>query len=170
MNIQQGVSYLKDVTLLHSFHILLVFVRLAAWNEKCKCYSSLPLGAVIISYLVSQSSEFCCHNPLCSFSTSNTKGKRIFRYRLSPETFGYTLVFTYLIYDILTDIINGKLGHSPESYMCLLMSMKLWINEPNKQLLCCIETRSLTMKQLCVRACEMSHSVSMIELKTFIFW
>jgi hypothetical protein len=24
---------------------------------------------------------------------SNTKGKRIFRYRLSPETFGYTLVF-----------------------------------------------------------------------------
>jgi hypothetical protein len=41
---------------------------------------------------VSQSSEFCRHNPLCCFSTSNTKGKRIFRYRLSPETFGYTLV------------------------------------------------------------------------------
>jgi len=29
---------------------------------------------------VSQSSEFCCHNPLCCFSTSNTKGKRIFHY------------------------------------------------------------------------------------------
>jgi hypothetical protein len=43
-------------------------------------------------YSVSQSSEFCRHNPLCCFSTSNTKGKRIFRYRLSPETFGYTLV------------------------------------------------------------------------------
>jgi len=23
---------------------------------------------------------------------SNTKGKRIFRYRLSPETFGYTII------------------------------------------------------------------------------
>jgi len=29
---------------------------------------------------------------LCCFPTSNTKGKPIFRYRLSPETFGYTLV------------------------------------------------------------------------------
>jgi hypothetical protein len=42
-------------------------------------------------YFVSQSSEFCLHNPLYCFSTSNTKGKRIFRYCLSPETFGYTL-------------------------------------------------------------------------------
>jgi len=41
---------------------------------------------------VSQSSEFCCHNPLCCFSTSNTKGKRIFHYRLSPETSVYKLV------------------------------------------------------------------------------
>jgi hypothetical protein len=31
-------------------------------------------------YSVSQPSEFCRHNPLCCFSTSNTKGKRIFRY------------------------------------------------------------------------------------------
>jgi len=30
---------------------------------------------------------------LC-FSTSNTKDKRIFRYRLSPETFGYTLKYS----------------------------------------------------------------------------
>jgi hypothetical protein len=43
---------------------------------------------------VSQSSEFCRHKPLCYFSTSNTEGKRIFRYRLSPETFGYTHVRT----------------------------------------------------------------------------
>jgi hypothetical protein len=43
-------------------------------------------------YYVSQSSEFYLHNSLCCFSTSNTKGKRIFRYRLSSETFGYTLV------------------------------------------------------------------------------
>jgi hypothetical protein len=44
-------------------------------------------------YFVSQSSEFCRHNSLCYLSTSNTKGKRIFRYRLSPETFGYILVY-----------------------------------------------------------------------------
>jgi hypothetical protein len=37
-------------------------------------------------YFVSQSSEFCHRSPLCCFSTSNTKGKSIFRYRLSPET------------------------------------------------------------------------------------
>jgi len=29
-------------------------------------------------------------------ATSNTKGKRIFRYRLSPETFGYTLALSVL--------------------------------------------------------------------------
>jgi hypothetical protein len=46
-------------------------------------------------YFVSQSSEFCHHNPLCCFST------RVycccccclFRYRVSSETFGYTIVF-----------------------------------------------------------------------------
>jgi len=43
-------------------------------------------------YFVSRSSEWCRHNPLCCFSTSNTKGRHIFRYRISPETFGYTLV------------------------------------------------------------------------------
>jgi len=31
-------------------------------------------------YFVSQSGEFCCHGPLCCFSTSITKGKFIFRY------------------------------------------------------------------------------------------
>jgi hypothetical protein len=41
---------------------------------------------------VSQSSEFCSHNPLCCFSTSKAKGKRIYRYRLKPETYGYTLL------------------------------------------------------------------------------
>jgi hypothetical protein len=43
-------------------------------------------------YFVSQSSEFYRHNPLCYFSMGITKGKYIFRYRLSSETFGYTLV------------------------------------------------------------------------------
>jgi ribosomal protein S16 len=43
-------------------------------------------------YFVSQSSEFYRHNHLYCFSTSNTKCKSIFRYRLSPKTFGYTLI------------------------------------------------------------------------------
>jgi len=40
---------------------------------------------------VSQSSELCSHNSLCRFSTS-VYCCCLFRYRLSPETFGYTVV------------------------------------------------------------------------------
>jgi len=65
---------------------------LTAWNENCKWYSSLPLGAVVNSYIVSQSSEFCRHNPLCCFATSVYWCKHLFLYPVSPETFGYTLV------------------------------------------------------------------------------
>jgi len=65
---------------------------LASWSKTCKWYSSLPLDA-IVSLFVSQSSEFCRHNPLCCFWTSVYCCKRIFRYRLSPETFCYTVVY-----------------------------------------------------------------------------
>jgi hypothetical protein len=44
-------------------------------------------------YFVSQSSEFCRHNPLFCFSTS-VYCCCLFRYWLSPETFGYTLVLS----------------------------------------------------------------------------
>jgi hypothetical protein len=40
-------------------------------------------------YFVSQSNEFCRHNPLCCFWTSVCC---LFRYRLSPEIFGYNLL------------------------------------------------------------------------------
>jgi hypothetical protein len=43
-------------------------------------------------YFVSQSIEFCRHNPLCCFSTSVYFCKRILLYGLSPETFGCTIV------------------------------------------------------------------------------
>jgi hypothetical protein len=43
-------------------------------------------------YFMSQSSTFCRHNTLCCFSTCVYCCTRIFRYRLSPETFRYTLV------------------------------------------------------------------------------
>jgi len=45
-------------------------------------------------YFVSQSSEFCHHNPLYCFSTSICC--YLFRYRLSPETFGYVLVYSHI--------------------------------------------------------------------------
>jgi hypothetical protein len=45
-------------------------------------------------YFVSQSSEFCGHNPLCYFSVSECCSCCcLFHYRLSPETFRYTLVY-----------------------------------------------------------------------------
>jgi hypothetical protein len=47
-------------------------------------------------YFVSQSGEFCRNNTLCCFSTSVYCC--LFRYRLSPETFGYTLVSYLLMY------------------------------------------------------------------------
>jgi hypothetical protein len=43
-------------------------------------------------YFASQSSEFCRHNTLYCFSSS-VCCCCLFRYRLSPETFGYTIVF-----------------------------------------------------------------------------
>jgi hypothetical protein len=43
-------------------------------------------------YFMSQSSEFWRFNPLCSFSTS-VYCCSLFRYRLRPETFGYSLVY-----------------------------------------------------------------------------
>jgi hypothetical protein len=43
-------------------------------------------------YFVIQSSEICRHNTLCCFSTSVYCCKRMFCYRLSPESFGYALV------------------------------------------------------------------------------
>jgi hypothetical protein len=54
--------------------------------------TALCLYVQLYHCFVSQSSEFFCHNPLCYFSTSNTKGKHTFHYQLSLETFGYTLI------------------------------------------------------------------------------
>jgi hypothetical protein len=61
------------------------------------------------------SCEFCRHNPLCCFSTSVYCCKRTFRYRLSPETFGYTLVhtWTYRILRTFTDCeVSTSIPHN----------------------------------------------------------
>jgi hypothetical protein len=60
---------------------------LVAWSKNYKCYSSLPLGVVVSIF-----HEFCRHNPLCCFSTSVCCCCCSFRYRLSPETFGYIYI------------------------------------------------------------------------------
>jgi hypothetical protein len=43
-------------------------------------------------YFVSQSNEFCLHKSFVLLLNECLFCKRIFRYRLSPETFGYTFV------------------------------------------------------------------------------
>jgi hypothetical protein len=64
-------------------------------------------------YFVSQSSEFCRHNPLCRFST-NVYCCCLFRYRLSPKSFGYTLVWRttcwYQIHPFVKIIWGGGCG------------------------------------------------------------
>jgi hypothetical protein len=57
-------------------------------------------------HFVSQSSEFCCHNTLCCFSTSVCC---LFRYRFSPETFGYTVVDEKVILEGIVGKLGGKL-------------------------------------------------------------
>jgi hypothetical protein len=54
--------------------------------------------------------EFCCHNPLCCFSKSNTKGMHIFHYRLNPETFGYALVDVNGFRELVTDYIAAPIS------------------------------------------------------------
>jgi hypothetical protein len=67
---------------------------LAAWRETA---NGTPLCHLVqlYRYFVSQSSEFFRHNPLCCFLTSVYC---LFRYRLSPETFGYTLVYRFPLF------------------------------------------------------------------------
>jgi hypothetical protein len=66
--------------------------RPAAWSKNCKWYESHATRCSCIAFW--EFSEFCHHNPLCCFSTSVYCCKHIFCYQLSPETFGYTLVFS----------------------------------------------------------------------------
>jgi hypothetical protein len=70
--------------------------RTGRLRENCKCFSSLPLDAVVSLFCESvkwvlppQPFVFC-------FSASVYCCTRIFRYRLSPETFGYILVWLFL--------------------------------------------------------------------------
>jgi hypothetical protein len=73
-----------------------------------------------IANSMSQSIEFCHHNPLCCFSTSVYFCKCIFRYRLSTETFGNTLCEGKVVLTVMlkcpTDIQEWPLTRQ---YICL---------------------------------------------------
>jgi hypothetical protein len=64
------------------------------WPPRTRAANGTALCHYVQLYhcFVSQSSEFCRHNPLCCFS-ANVYCCCLFRYRLNPENFGYTLVF-----------------------------------------------------------------------------
>jgi hypothetical protein len=78
---------------------------LAAWNENCKWYSSLPLD------FMSQSSEFWRHKLCVASQRVIPKVSVIFRYRLSPETFGYT------VYSQLRFITGNRLLYLQPQYV-----------------------------------------------------
>jgi hypothetical protein len=79
--------------------------ELATWSENIE-WLSFCHYVNLYRYFVSQSSEFCRHNPLCCFSTSvYCCCCCLFRYRLSPKTFGYTLVLSY---QNTTQVTNQK--------------------------------------------------------------
>jgi hypothetical protein len=56
--------------------------KIPDWPPGARTANDIALCHVVqlYRYSVSQSSEFCRHNPLCCFLTSNTKGKLIFSY------------------------------------------------------------------------------------------
>jgi hypothetical protein len=75
---------------------------------------------------MSHSREFCRHNTLCCLSTSVYCCKRIFRYRLSPETSGYTLVHCIQWESEALSSVSNLVAHfHPELWSRLLQSLPL---------------------------------------------
>jgi hypothetical protein len=98
----RSVTRLNVLRLLNNGNVTLTISKFYIW-ECIQKFPDWPPGArtangtalchymQLYRYCVSQSSEFCRHNHLCCFSTS-VYCCCLFRYRLSPETFGHTLV------------------------------------------------------------------------------
>jgi hypothetical protein len=82
----------------HPLHIRGCIQKIPDWTPGARTVNGIALCHYVQLYhdFVSQSSKFFRHNPLKGTGTSNTKDKHIFRYRLSPETFGYTLVLHHV--------------------------------------------------------------------------
>jgi hypothetical protein len=95
-------------------------------------------------YFMSQSYEFCVHNPLCCFWTSSTKGKPIFHYRLSPETFGYTLVYACRHFPLLNCPMMDW-SSIQNSYRCRkYLQSKNWFQVDTRQISWFVRTAEIS--------------------------
>jgi len=113
-------------------------------------------------YFVSQSSEFGHYNPLCCFSTSNTKGKHIFLYRPSPETCGYTFVWYYeeIQNNIFDDLVNMVMNiRVPYKAGCSCTSCVI-VSFSRKTLLHRVSSFSLLQKKFTVFRTHSPYTVS----------
>jgi hypothetical protein len=82
------------------YHVRGCIQNFPAWPPGARTANGTALcyQVQLYRYFVSQSSEYWRHKPFRCFSTSVYCCKRIFCYRLSPETFGYTLVYMFTVY------------------------------------------------------------------------
>jgi hypothetical protein len=94
------------------FHIIQAQIRgciqtFPDWPPEAETANGTALCHYVQSYryFVSQSREFCRHNPLCCFSTSVYCCCCLFRNGLSPETFGYTFVYLQVFITLLLCVI-----------------------------------------------------------------
>jgi hypothetical protein len=72
-------------------------------------FTSLCHWVQLYRYFVSQSSEFGHHNLLCCFSTSNSKGRRIFHYdsvRKLVDTPSYVFIYVCMYVCMYVCIMN----------------------------------------------------------------
>jgi hypothetical protein len=108
------------------------------WTGCNQKFPDWPLGArtangtalwhyvQLYRYFVSQSSEFCHHNSLCCFSTS-VYCYYLFCYRVSPETFRYTLLVTIFLTNVTTAVVCPLKSSSSEG--CSEETKHKWTND-----------------------------------------
>jgi hypothetical protein len=116
-HLQPGVCYILGC--IQKFPDCLLGARTE--NDTALCYQVQSY-----CYFMSQCSEFCRRNRLCCFSTSVYCCKRIFRYRLSPETFGYEIVQLTSFFSLL----NESVLFSRSLYNTTALSLSLSLSLP----------------------------------------
>jgi hypothetical protein len=81
-----GIPVVQPVVSRCTYNSVSIIFRAGRLERELQMAQLSATRLQLYSYSVSQFSEFCRHNPLCWFSTSVYCC--LFRYRLSPETFG----------------------------------------------------------------------------------
>jgi hypothetical protein len=106
-------------------------------NGKALCHYATRCSCIAI--FVSQSSEFCRYNPLSCFSTSVCC---LFLYRLSPETFGYSLVFATNVH--VCSVRNLKTRHAGDknwpTFIRAWACIQIWSSLSSKKVNLCEQT------------------------------